>query len=815
MIVRTSLIKGDIKLRDPFYFYMNQWINSAIPQPTAYFEGAKDFELMVPYLAPELFASASNEKNFFKYVNNKCDVWTVGIILLEFVLGNRLPFSLKVETGDCKREDWIEKSKDIYLNIEDFVEYCIYQEQREGDTEVEEDNVTYRTAWKRIQRLDKSFRALIYACLDLKPSERPDMEWLIEQPFFEIISKEKMFHLSYRITKFPNFGNFEEKFQIKPNGKEVVIKPTAGNIIQERQKNLKSKYFEWKKLFDTTVTLFDLFYKRNMDLTLKPFIFRYNSNGFSSSEPKVLNSISKCLIESYLFMPYIFLEEALGTIKQYNFDALGIQGTNESVTTPKEDSMYLSLIHVSGDIGKKRSLYNKENANALSTWTKFSGLISDKDMDFAYQQKRVHTFRKLLLGYPHTKDEIRKEALQDIPPTLRGEIWAALLGVEDDILCESIYKDVLVGIEKNPLSNVTKRQISVDVPRCHQYNPLLNSKIGQEKLKRVLEAWVYFHKSEQLVYWQGLDSLCAPLLVLNFDFEAKTFCSLNQLVRKYTQNFFTSQSNSTAMEERLSIFKKLHMYHDPELAGHLHHISFPPELYAISWFLTLFAHTLPMEKIFKLWDAIILGNSELPIFIATAIMKQMRGKLLEAEFNNAMYLFQNIQGVDIMLALDDAKRIQEKTPSGLTNPYFLKSTSKESPHYIKLDAYNKEYLYPRITKEDFEKSTLSSVSFIVDIRSKREYDEYHEPSAYHISSFKSEETAREATSDEISPSQQVGEHDFSKHLNQLLTELNFKKGLPIVIISNNSDPSQNQSILQTERQLMLEHVPYVSILLDY
>jgi hypothetical protein len=41
----------------------------------------------------------------------------------------------------------------------------------------------------------------------------------------------------------------------------------------------------------------------------------------------------------------------------------------------------------------------------------------------------------------------------------------------------------------------------MDVPRCHQYNQLLASSTGHEKLRRLLKAWVA--ANTKLVYWQG------------------------------------------------------------------------------------------------------------------------------------------------------------------------------------------------------------------------------------------------------------------------------------------------------------------------
>jgi TBC domain-containing protein kinase-like protein len=46
---------------------------------------------------------------------------------------------------------------------------------------------------------------------------------------------------------------------------------------------------------------------------------------------------------------------------------------------------------------------------------------------------------------------------------------------------------------------------------------LLASPEGHAKFKRILKAWVNQHP--QYVYWQGLDSLTAPFLLLHFNDE--------------------------------------------------------------------------------------------------------------------------------------------------------------------------------------------------------------------------------------------------------------------------------------------------------
>ena len=45
------------------------------------------------------------------------------------------------------------------------------------------------------------------------------------------------------------------------------------------------------------------------------------------------------------------------------------------------------------------------------------------------QFHRMIHFRRLLEGYPYSREQLITEAITDVCPLLRGEIWAALLNV--------------------------------------------------------------------------------------------------------------------------------------------------------------------------------------------------------------------------------------------------------------------------------------------------------------------------------------------------------------------------------------------------
>ncbi|XP_018562554.1 TBC domain-containing protein kinase-like protein [Anoplophora glabripennis] len=316
-----------------------------------------------------------------------------------------------------------------------------------------------------------------------------------------------------------------------------------------------------------------------------------------------------------------------------------------------------------------------------------------KERDPEYQFHRVILLRRLLHGYPFTRDLIVQEAEKDIPPLLRGEIWAALLHVKGD------YKKQYLRIDKTT-STATDRQIEVDIPRCHQYNELLSSTEGHKKLKRILKAWVY--KNTQYVYWQGLDSLTAPFIYLNFNDEAKAFACLSEFVPKYLHKFFL-KDNSMVIEEYLAKFSQLIAFHDPALANHLYEINFYPQLFAIPWFLTLFSHVFPLYKILHLWDKVLLGDSSYSLHIGLSVLTQLRDRLLNSGFNECILLFSDLPEVDIEKCVTLSTNTFQLTPKSITareheNEEFCKKNEYDISG-VALDDLKRERC-PRISATD-------------------------------------------------------------------------------------------------------------------
>uniref|UniRef100_A0A8C5VDF0 TBC1 domain containing kinase n=1 Tax=Microcebus murinus TaxID=30608 RepID=A0A8C5VDF0_MICMU len=300
------------------------------------------------------------------------------------------------------------------------------------------------------------------------------------------------------------------------------------------------------------------------------------------------------------------------------------------------------------------NLPHSNSNNELSAAASLPLIIRERDTE--YQLNRIILFDRLLKAYPYKKNQIWKEARVDIPPLMRGLTWAALLGVEGAIHAkyEAIDKDTPIP---------TDRQIEVDIPRCHQYDELLSSPEGHAKFRRVLKAWVVSHPD--LVYWQGLDSLCAPFLYLNFNNEALAYACMSAFIPKYLYNFFL-KDNSHVIQEYLTVFSQMIAFHDPELSNHLNEIGFIPDLYAIPWFLTMFTHVFPLHKIFHLWDTLLLGNSSFPFCIGVAILQQLRDRLLANGFNECILLFSDLPEIDIERCVRESINLFCWTPKSAT-----------------------------------------------------------------------------------------------------------------------------------------------------
>ena len=292
--------------------------------------------------------------------------------------------------------------------------------------------------------------------------------------------------------------------------------------------------------------------------------------------------------------------------------------------------------------------------------------LAIRESDFDYQLMRILVFDRILRDMPLSRMELEKEAAKDIPPLLRGRIWAALLGIGVSQDIQAAYHSVdKVG------PGEIDHQISVDVPRCHQYDDWLASSVGQAKLTRVLKRWVA--GQETMVYWQGLDSVAAPFVRLLFDDEALAYGCLDAVVSTFLSEFFV-EDNSAVMQRTLHAFSQLLAFTFPRVAAHTIDLGFGPELYAIPWFLTMFAHVFPIDSLVILWDSLLIGPPALKFFVALGLVEQMQSLLEGADFGVCVVAFSELPSVDFEQCITAAKRLYSQAPKSIRDKLIFDSS---------------------------------------------------------------------------------------------------------------------------------------------
>jgi hypothetical protein len=697
--------------------------------------GKKIFKGIEPYLSPELVANekAKDNINLLKLA----DIWSFGVILLEFKNAKK---GMKTN---------------IYRSIKEFLDFI---KEKQKNQFYKTNNESYQEAWIRLESHPKKVIQIMVECLEFDLRKRPTIHRIIEI-FFQDLEEEK----KKTITKFE-----KEPLLICIYGNKK--KPEDGiimNYYDWRDYNIKNNkdfgeelYYNCEKLrINTIINIASNIYYHSETLEYYKDDKNYLKINTDSENDKII--LAGNILDDIIYK--------LNIKKNYSKSFKGSTYT---------DFTYSSFLSYTG-VSKKKDFSLK-----LNYGVSLASLLSSKDKDKDYQLKRVKLFRNLLIDYPFTRAEIIKEAKIDIPVTLRGEIWACMLNIPSDIETQEIYDKYDLNTEHEHDS-----QIDVDVPRCHQYIKKLNSTEGQNKLSRVLKKWI--RNTEGLVYWQGLDSITAPILILNYHFEAKVFLCMRNFVNLYLKDFFVVD-NSLTMERTLLIFEKLLMYHDPQLATHLIETGFYPELYAIPWFLTLFAHIFSIEKIFKIWDIFLMDSVNTSLYFSIALIRKIRNELLNSDFNLMMSIFNNSVGdVEIMELIKEYYQIKSKSPISIKDPEFIISYEKQGKNIMNVREYKEKLISPRIGINDF-KQNMKNISIVLDLR-EEDVSNGQIQNSIHLFMKESEFFYKDSNL-------------FDTNIEDYLK---FKKGLPIVII-----PDESQQICKKLEIFLCKNnfYQYVSVL---
>lgn len=367
-----------------------------------------------------------------------------------------------------------------------------------------------------------------------------------------------------------------------------------------------------------------------------------------------------------------------------------------------------------GDFGAVQGHWCAEEMCLDSGWKQVLHWLGELS-DFSRHEGVVWVYWELSRLYPVTSSRIVELAhLYGVTPLVRKLVWGAGLGLwgarDVSTLVDVHVEEVLEACGGK--GERLETQLTWDLPRCRNGD--------KTRMERLLKGWSGMGGK----YWQGLCPMAAPILQV-YQRDSLAMEAFAAFIRRYEARFFVLEDLDQMNHMWMSSFMRLLCFHDAQLASHLDSIGFTPQLYAVPWFITMFAHVLPSEEILVLWDALMVESDLLPLFVAVQVLRNFRTRLLEMDLNECIVFKANIIVFDISECVSSAILLMAKTPASCLAIHPCSTRNGEDI----LDLLGALEV-PSIAAHDLHEYRYTSV--FVDTRALEEFREDHWEYSVHL-----------------------------------------------------------------------------------
>ncbi|PIA12961.1 RabGAP/TBC, partial [Coemansia reversa NRRL 1564] len=206
-----------------------------------------------------------------------------------------------------------------------------------------------------------------------------------------------------------------------------------------------------------------------------------------------------------------------------------------------------------------------------------------------------------------------------VPARVRGEVWQTLTQARSTYL-QTVYTQLIQ--EYSPHERVIRRDLTRTFPKV----PVFRSEGGtaQQRMFRILKAYSLY--DAEVGYCQGLGFIIGPLIMSMGECEA--FCVLVRLMETYDlRGMFTE--DMAGLHLRLYQFQALATEIVPEVMAHLGRHGVLPAMYVPSWFLSLFAYTMPLSFVLRAMDVVMAERApETIVRIGIAVLQRNADALM-------------------------------------------------------------------------------------------------------------------------------------------------------------------------------------------
>lgn len=249
---------------------------------------------------------------------------------------------------------------------------------------------------------------------------------------------------------------------------------------------------------------------------------------------------------------------------------------------------------------------------------------------------------------------------------LRVRVWSILLGLKSDCdECELDTSDDSVGTPESTCDE--QHVLEADVRRTRADMEEFRESSWRKALQDILQHFCLMH---DVSYKQGLNEVLAPFVWLLPPpiGSRKPYIMFETFLFRYLERYFLVD-DSMFLFKSFRYFHLLLLFHDPQLAEHLHQQGFVPELYAPAWLLTLYSRALPLTHVVRLWDSFLaVDDPSFTFFIGMRLLCHKRDDLLVSQADRIPEIisslhFSSEQEIDIVL--QEALSQYRSTPTSL------------------------------------------------------------------------------------------------------------------------------------------------------
>merc|ERR1719397_1646992 len=364
------------------------------------------------------------------------------------------------------------------------------------------------------------------------------------------------------------------------------------------------------------------------------------------------------------------------------------------------------------------SLPSTGNSNCNSTNSTGSSLHSRSSSECRSEEgegedtlwaKWGETLRQWDVGGRRRQLEVRDLVRKGIPHHFRGMAWQVLCGAHD-----SKEKGLYSGYLRT--QSACEKVIRRDIARTYPEHDFFKRRgeegreaPGQEKLFNVMKA--YSVHDREVGYCQG-SAFIVGLLLMQMP-EEESFAVLVRIMADYRMREMFKPSMA---ELGLCMYQldTLVQEHIPDLYVHFQSQAIHTNLYASSWFLTLFATSLPLHLTCRIMDSFLCEGIEIIFRVALTLLTLGKHELLLLDMEGVIKYFQTEMpkkfdsDPEAVFSMAHLTKINQKKMKRLEKEYTsMKCKEKEDEIELRRLRTENQLLRQRIDTPENESSQLA------------------------------------------------------------------------------------------------------------